>query len=902
MDYKNTLNLPQTDFPMKANLANKEPQMVQKWQDENLYEQIKEQNNNKTSFILHDGPPYANGDIHIGHAVNKVLKDIIVKSKNLAGFYAPYVPGWDCHGLPIELNVEKKKGKVGQKIDAKTFREECRTYAEKQIAGQMADFKRLGILGDFNNPYKTKNYGYEANIVRALGKMIKNNHLTKGYKPVHWCPECGSSLAEAEVEYKDKTSDAIDVAFKVIDDKFDAKEVYAIIWTTTPWTLPANEAVAVNPEFNYTLLENNDKYYLVATELADKLAEKYSFNLTTENISGQSLEYTKLQHPFYNKQVPIICGDHVSSDSGTGLVHTAPAHGQEDFIAGSKYNLEVNNPVGANGIFLDGVEFFAGQFVLKANGSVIEKLKENNALLYHEKLEHSYPHCWRHKTPLIFRATPQWFISMDKNSLKDKALEEIKQVKWLPSWGEERINLMIENRPDWCISRQRFWGAPIPLFIHKQTGKLHPNTNELIEKVANAIEKNSIDAWFDNDNTYFGVSNEYEKISDTLDVWFDSGVSFYSVLQQRDDLSYPADLYLEGSDQHRGWFQSSLLSSVAVNGKAPYKQVLTHGFTVDGEGKKMSKSLGNVMSPQKVANSLGADILRLWIAATDYTAEMSVSDEILKRSADTYRRLRNTLRFMLANTHGFNPNDDLVEFKNMLDLDKWIVAKISKLQTQVIADYENYNFHNIIKSLSNFAINELGGFYLDIIKDRQYTTKENSLARRSAQSALYYLSQSLVRLIAPILSFTAEEAWGFMPNNGKSIFTEEHFTLDFNFESQAIEVAREISNEIKAQMEIMRKDKVIGSNLDCEVDIYAPVDIYQALDSFKDELRFIFITSAARIHPADNLEIKVSASTEKKCVRCWHKREDVGSNAEHPELCGRCVENVVGTGEERKYC
>ena len=902
MDYKDTLNLPHTDFQMKGNLATKEPTIAKKWEDEHLYEHIQIKTKHKPKFILHDGPPYANGDIHIGHAVNKVLKDIIVKSKTLAGFNAPYVPGWDCHGLPIELNVEKKKGKVGHKIDAKTFREACRTYADNQISGQMADFKRLGVLGDYKHPYQTKAFAYEANIVRALAKMIANGHLVKGYKPVHWCCDCQSSLAEAEVEYQDKESDAVDIAFAFTGDIFGDKQVSAVIWTTTPWTLPANEGVAVHPEITYTLLEKSGAYYLVAQNLANTLAEKYAAVVTNETILGNELEHANVKHPFYDKEVPIVLGDHVGDDSGTGLVHTAPAHGQEDFEVGLKYDLPVTNPVGGNGVYLESTEFFAGLFVLKANDAIITKLIETQSLLHHQKFNHSYAHCWRHKTPVIYRATPQWFISMDKKSLRTKALEEIKQVDWVPNWGEERIKLMIENRPDWCISRQRFWGSPIPLFIHKETGELHPKTDTLLEEIAKQIEEGSIDAWFDKDNTHFGVSDDYEKMTDTLDVWFDSGVSFFSVLAARDDLTYPADLYLEGSDQHRGWFQSSLLSSVATHGIAPYKQVLTHGFTVDGEGKKMSKSVGNVMSPQKVANSLGADILRLWIASTDYTGEMSVSDEILKRSADTYRRLRNTIRFMLANMAEFEPSTDLVELDDMLDLDKWIVSQMSALEIEIMKEYESYNFHNIIKSLVNFATNELGGFYLDVIKDRQYTTMTNSHARRSAQTALYHLTHCMVRLLSPVLSFTAEEVWQYVPGNTGSIFTQEFLRLNYSFDSEAIETARELSKDIKAQMESMRATKEIGSNLDCEVDIYAPTKIYETLATFGDELRFIFITSDARLHRADELAIKVKKSTHKKCVRCWHKREDIGTDPDHPEICTRCVENITGEGEVRKFC
>ena len=902
-DYKNSLNLPQTDFPMKGNLSQKEPKIIKKWQQENIYLQIQENNKNKKQFILHDGPPYANGDIHIGHAVNKILKDIINKSKNMSGFATPYVPGWDCHGLPIELNVEKKKGKVGVKIDAKSFRKECRSYAQKQVDKQRQDFQRLGIFADWENPYLTKDYTYEANIVRSLGKIIKNGHIDKGYKPVHWCYDCGSSLAEAEVEYKDKTSDAIDVVFNVIDNDFFQlqKPVAFIIWTTTPWTIPANEAVSIHPEINYTLIEKDEKYYVVAQDLVVELCTKYNATPTNKTFKGSELEGIKLKHPIYNKQIPVILGNHVSSDSGTGCVHTAPAHGPEDYQVGLNYNLPVKCPVDAKGIFLQNTEKFAGEFIFKANNSIIQELEKNNTLIAHEKITHSYPHCWRHKSPVIFRATPQWFISMHKNGLQEQALKEIKKVDWLPDWGQKRIELMVENRPDWCISRQRFWGAPIPLFIHKQTGEIHPDTSSLIEKVALEIENNSIDGWFDNDNTYFGVSDDYEKISDTLDVWFDSGVSHFAVLNNRADLNFPADLYLEGSDQHRGWFQSSLLSSIAINNQAPYKQVLTHGFTVDGEGKKMSKSVGNTVSPQKIANSLGADILRLWVASTDYTAEMTISDEILKRSSDSYRRLRNTIRFMLANLSEFEKDKHLLDFTKMLDLDKWIISETSKLEKQIIDDYKNYNFHNVIKSITSFATNDLGGFYLDVIKDRQYTCQKDSIARRSAQSALYYLSQTIIRLLTPILPFTAYEAWGFMKND-ENLFYQEWFNLNYNFESNAIKSAREINPEVRQKIENMRRDKIIGSSLDVNLDIYCDGEMYDNLLSFENELRFLFITSEAKVHKDNNFSIKVSPSSSKKCVRCWHKRDSVGNNKKHPELCGRCIENVDGKGEDRKYC
>ncbi len=920
-DYKSTLNLPTTKFAMKANLANREPQLLSRWQSDDLYAQIRKNNQGKPKFILHDGPPYANGDIHIGHAVNKILKDIIIKSKSLSGFDAPYVPGWDCHGLPIEHNVEKKKGKVGHKIDANAFRAECRKYADTQVNKQKQNFQRLGILADWDNPYLTKDFKYEADIVRALGEIVKNNHVSKGYKPVHWCSECGSALAEAEVEYQDKQSDAIDVKFQIIDDSiFNIdKPVAVVIWTTTPWTLPANEGVALHPEIDYVLVDVGDEYYLLAQALAQSALSRYAIKdgiIGEKVFAGSELEGLKAQHPFYDKQVPVVLGKHVMLDAGTGAVHTAPAHGQEDYVVGLKYHLPVECPVDGRGVFFEDTKLFGGQFIFKANASVIEILKNANALVEHEPLTHSYPHCWRHKTPVIFRATPQWFIAMQKNGLRDMANQVIPKVDWIPDWGQKRIELMVGNRPDWCISRQRFWGVPITLFTHKQTGELHPNTQELFATVANLIEEQGVEAWFETDiQDLLGAdAKDYDKTTDTLDVWFDSGVSHYAVLKVREGLSDVADLYLEGSDQHRGWFQSSLISSIAINEKAPYKQVLTHGFTVDKDGKKMSKSLNNAMSPQKVVNNLGADILRLWIASTDYTNEMTVSDEILKRTADGYRRVRNTMRFMLANTVGFNPVVHQLENENLLALDKWILAKTADLQMQIIKAYDVYNFHHVTQLILNFATQDLGGFYLDVIKDRQYTTQENSQARRSAQTALNHILEAMVRWLAPILSFTTEEIWQHLPSKkSTSIFFESWYeNLTIGYENNAIEVARSINPAILKQMETMRSEKVIGSSLEAEVDIYCTEEVYNALEQLGDELRFVFITSAARIHALDKktvdcvaagagVFVRVDKSEYDKCVRCWHHRQDIGSHNEHPQLCARCVENVIGDGEARAF-
>ncbi|TNF36248.1 MAG: isoleucine--tRNA ligase [Gammaproteobacteria bacterium] len=939
-DYKHTLNLPETAFPMRGNLAQREPDMLKAWQDQNLYQKIRAACKGRPQFILHDGPPYANGNIHIGHAVNKVLKDIIVKSKTLDGFDAPYVPGWDCHGLPIELNVEKKVGKPGAKVDARTFRSKCREYAQSQVDGQREDFKRLGVFGDWDNPYLTMNFSFEANIVRSLGKIINNKHLHKGSKPVHWCLDCGSALAEAEVEYYDKTSPAIDVAFRALtpEDFFKAcnaetngDDVAVVIWTTTPWTLPANMAVCLHPDLEYTLINAKTSIGKINLLLADALHEQALERYGADEFEilgrcyGHALENLLLQHPFYKREVPLILGDHVTTEAGTGAVHTAPGHGQDDFIVGQKYELEVYNPVGSDGVFLPDTELFAGVHVNKANDQILKVLEDNKALLKFKTLKHSYPHCWRHKTPIIFRATPQWFISMDQNGLRDSAMNAISKTEWMPDWGQARIAGMVENRPDWCISRQRTWGVPITLFVHKETGELHPDTSDLIEKVARGIEKEGIDFWFgatasdllDKD------ADQYEKVNDTLDVWFDSGVTHACVLDQRDDLTSPADLYLEGSDQHRGWFQSSLLTSIAINNAAPYKTVLTHGFTVDADGKKMSKSLGNVILPQKVCNTLGADILRLWVASTDYSGEMSVSDEILKRMADSYRRIRNTARFLLANLNGFDPSKDMLVKADMLALDRWAVAKTLTLQEQIISAYREFNFHAIYQKLHNFCTVDMGSFYLDVIKDRQYTTQKDSIARRSAQTALYHIIEAMTRWLAPIMSFTADEIWKEIPgDHSDSVFIQtwydQLFALDdnelmnFKFWSSVQQTRTLISK----QLEELRVAGKIGSSLDAEVDLYCDDSLFNTLSALEDELRFVLITSYARIHPmkaapdhltefkletGEKLKAFSKATEYAKCVRCWHHREDVGLNQEHPELCGRCVDNVASKGEQRHH-
>ena len=937
-DYKHTLNLPDTTFPMRGNLPQREPKMLKEWAEKDLYGQIRAAKKGKKSFILHDGPPYANGNIHLGHSVNKILKDVIVKAKTLSDFNSPLVPGWDCHGLPIELVVEKKWGKPGKKLNAAEFRQKCREYAQKQVDGQREDFKRLGIFADWNNPYLTMNFKTEANIIRALGKITENGHLHQGFKPVHWCTDCASALAEAEVEYQDKVSPAIDVKFAAdesIAEKFSHPEGHAgtgpisiVIWTTTPWTLPANRAISVHPELQYTLVqiegEKGPQRLIIGTDLVQQCMDRFSVEKyhALGFCAGAELENVQVAHPFYNFTVPIILGDHVTTDSGTGCVHTAPGHGVDDFNVGRNYDLEIANPVGANGVYLPDTELFAGQHVFKANDSVVEVLKEHNALMHHHAYEHSYPHCWRHKTPIIFRATPQWFISMDQKGLREESIKEIGKTKWIPDWGQSRIEKMVEGRPDWCISRQRTWGVPIALFIHKDTGALHPKTIELIEQVAVKVEQEGIQAWFDLEaEELIGTDAEdFVKVPDTLDVWFDSGTTHYSVIDARDEFDSIADLYLEGSDQHRGWFMSSMMSSVAMTGKAPYKEVLTHGFTVDVKGHKMSKSLGNVITPSEITNKMGADILRLWVASVNYTQEITVSDEIFKRQADAYRRIRNTSRFLLANINGFEPAVHTVAFDDMVALDRWVVGRAADLQEEIIAAYDNYEFHAVVQKIMNFCTSELGGFYLDIIKDRQYTAKSDGIARRSCQTALYLIAEALVRWMAPIMSFTAQEIWSALPGErDEFVFTgvwfdgveklSENAPLNNDFWSSLIAVRTEVNKTL----EQARRDEVVGATLQAEVTLYATSDLASKLEMIGEELRFALITSAAKVvtvaekpegamdTEVEGLWLSVAASEGQKCERCWHYTDDVGQNEEHSDLCGRCVTNIDGAGEARQF-
>jgi isoleucyl-tRNA synthetase len=937
--YKHTLNLPQTDFPMKADLAQREPGMVKQWEERGTYAKIREAFRGRPRFVLHDGPPYANGTIHIGHAINKILKDIVVKSHSMDGLDSPYIPGWDCHGLPIELQVEKKYGRPGQKLDVAAFRAACRAYAQEQIDLQRTDFKRLGVLGDWDHPYRTMDPSFEAQQLRAFGKVIRNGHLYKGVKPVHWCLDCRSALAEAEVEYEEHTSPAIDVAFRVVDSqaladrvglaagRLDRAPFDVVIWTTTPWTLPANQAVALRGDFTYVLVEADKEgernRLILAADLVDSCLQRYGMTKTLilAEASGSALEGLMLQHPFEDRKVPIILGEHVTLDAGTGAVHTAPGHGHEDFAVGQRYNLPVANPVGNDGRFYPSTPLVAGLKVGEANSVIIAALKERGRLVHHEPLRHSYPHCWRHKSPVIFRATPQWFISMEQNRLREHALRDIKRTQWTPEWGEQRIAGMIENRPDWCISRQRTWGVPIPLFVKKETGELHPRTQELIEAAAERVEKGGIEAWFSlQPAELLGPTDakHYDKVTDVMDVWADSGLSFECVGATRPEIAAPVDLYLEGSDQHRGWFHSSLLMSEALYERAPYRGVLTHGFAVDDKGRKQSKSLGNVVAPQKVMNSLGADVLRLWVSSTDYANEMSVSDEILKRMSDSYRRMRNTVRFLLGNMHGFDPTKHAVPVAEMLALDRWALARTRALQDEITEAYRKYTFHLIYQKVHNFCIVDLGGFYLDVIKDRMYTTGTDSRARRSAQTAMFHIAESMVRWLAPILSFTAEEIWRYLPGKrGESVFLETWHPVP-ETPSDPIDwpALIQLRTDVVRELEKLRDAGSIGAPLDAVVDVYCAPDEYARFNVLGDELRFLFITSEARVHeastPPDNavlatntgragVWITLEPSSDTKCIRCWHRRPDVGRYADHPELCGRCVTNVDGPGEQRKF-
>ena len=918
-DYKKTLNLPDTQFPMRGNLARREPEWIEAWEKSGLYQRIREACKGRPKFVLHDGPPYANGDLHLGHVVNKVLKDMVVKSKTLAGFDAPYVPGWDCHGLPIEHQVEKKHGK---NLPAAEFRKLCREFATEQIERQRKDFIRLGVLGDWQHPYLTMNFATEADIIRTLGRINENGYLYRGAKPVHWCLDCRSALADAEVEYEDRTSPAIDVAFQFADNKALAAALgftqiyefaFAVIWTTTPWTLPANRAVAVHADIDYVLVRVPAGLLLLAKELAERCMASYEvadYEVVAE-FKGEKLEGLLLQHPFYDRQVPIVLGEHVTLEAGTGLVHTAPAHGLEDFEVGQRYELAVDNPIDDKGVFLPSMPIVAGLSVWEANAVIIEALRERQKLIRVEDYGHSYPVCWRHKSPIIFRATGQWFIGLDERNgkaLREIAKSAVDATAFYPAWGRARLEGMIVNRPDWCVSRQRSWGTPMALFIHKETEELHPRTSELLEEVAQRVEKDGIEAWFalSEEELLGDDAKNWRKVPDTLDVWFDSGSTHIGVLERREELVKPADLYLEGTDQHRGWFQSSMLTGCAIDGRAPYKALLTHGFVVDGNGRKMSKSLGNVIAPQKVAGTLGADILRLWVAATDYSGELSISDEILKRVVESYRRIRNTLRFLLANVSEYDPEKHALAPSQWLEIDRYAVQMTARMQAQMLEDYERYEFHLVVQRLQTFCSEELGGFYLDILKDRLYTAGEDSRARRGAQNALYHIAHSLLRLMAPVLSFTSEEAWPILTGEDDSVFMHTWYAFPDTGASvlERWDRLRELRSNIQKELEDVRTAGGIGSSLQAEVRISANGESGELLKSLGDDLRFVLITSKADVDTAaanNGMHVEVTPSTHVKCERCWHYRADVGSDAEHPGICGRCTSNLFGPGEQRVY-
>ena len=928
-NYKDTLNLPKTEFPMKGNLPAKEPLIQKKWEDENLYKSLLNLNKNSKKFILHDGPPYANGDIHIGHAVNKILKDIILRSKILSGFYTPFVPGWDCHGLPIELEVEKKLNKK-ENISDKDFRNLCREYAIKQVDRQKKDFKRLGILGDWENPYLTLDKEFEASTIKSLEKIYNNGHLKKGFKPVNWCVKIQSALAEAEVEYKEKESTSIDVKFKItslenIEKIFNIKNINLdtsiVIWTTTPWTLPSNKSVAIKKDFNYILISDQKENYIISENLLESFKDRVALDLQIiAKCSGEKLINLEARHPFLNNTINIIDSNHVTDDSGTGCVHIAPAHGVEDFELGIKHNLEVVNPIQSNGVFSGHPKEFNGIHVYKLDEYVIDLLQRENKLLSKNKFRHSYPHCWRTKTPLIYRATPQWFVSMNKNGLLESTLGKVSEVNWLPAWGEARIQGMLSGRPDWCISRQRKWGVPITMLINKKTGEPHSNSSIIFSRVSKLVEQYGIEKWFDiKIEDLIDNPEDYEKVTDTLDVWFDSGSSHAAVLEKITDLSFPADLYLEGSDQHRGWFQSSLLTSVAINNSVPYKTAMTHGFTVDAKGSKMSKSKGNVIAPQKIIDRLGSDILRLWVASTDSSSEMNVSDEILSRTSDKYRKIRNTVRFLLSNLADYDP-DQFSQEAIIIELDKWVLKKAFKTQEEIKKQYDQYNFHLLSQTIHSFCVNELGSFYLDVIKDRQYTCKKNSQERLSAQHAMYFLTKMLLTWIAPICPHTAEEAWSHIPKNkDKSIFYNNWLDIDINnFEVCKINdndwtEILEIKKAVSKSLEEKRVDNIIGSSLEADVTIYCSNELYNILSKLGKELKFIFITSNAYLKNINEKEnsklisinnhdifIEIVKSENCKCERCWHKCASVGINKKYENICERCISNVYGDGEFRR--
>ena len=942
---KYPLNLPDTPFPMRGNLPKREPEWIREWDEKHIYERIIDARRDAKKFILHDGPPYANGNIHVGHAVNKILKDMILKEKTLEGFQAPYVPGWDCHGMPIEVQIEKMHGK---NLPVDKMQSLARAYALEQSKLQLADFKRLGVLGDWDNPYRTMKFKNEAEEIRALAAVVKKGYVYRGLKPVNWCFDCQSALAEAEVEYKDKKSHTIDVAFELADeDRARVEEIFGrslekpcfnVIWTTTPWTIPANQALNMNPELEYGLYDVGDRLLILGTGLAEAALERYG--MKGEKIAtamGDKFELVRFRHPLWHvhegfrRFSPVYLADYVDATAGTGIVHSAPAYGVDDFISCKKHGMtndQVLTPVMGDGTYSESLPLFGGLNIWAAADKICETIAVAGNLLSHGSIVHSYMHCWRHKTPLVYRATNQWFVRMDapnadtrgvldteasERSLRDAALECVKATKFFPTWGINRLYAMIENRPDWCISRQRNWGVPLPFFMHKETGELHPRTLEIMEEVAKMVEEKGIESWATAKPEDFLTADEaadYVRSTDILDVWFDSGVTHYTVMRgsHADELAWPADLYLEGSDQHRGWFHSSLLTGTMIDGRAPYKMLLTHGFVVDEKGEKMSKSKGNVVRPQEVSEKFGAEILRLWVASTDYSGELRLGQTILKRVVESYRRVRNTLRFLLANTSDFDASKDLVPVENLLELDRWALAYTERFQKEVLAEYGEFRFHNVVSMLQTFASADLGSFYLDVLKDRLYTTAPGSEARRSAQTALWYITKTLLRLMAPVLSFTAEEAFKvFSPNESETIFTERFEPLPEVAGAEALlakwDDVRTVRADLQKKIEELRGEGQIGSSLQAVVRIEAAPAVYDALASLGDELRFVMIVSAVELVKSADEEthFAVSASKEGKCERCWHYVAGIGSDAEHPTLCPRCASNLFGAGEKRLF-
>jgi isoleucyl-tRNA synthetase len=955
MDYKKTLNLPDTSFPMRGDLARREPGWIKEWEENHVYQAIRAASKGRPRFVLHDGPPYANGDIHIGHAVNKILKDIIVKSRNMSGYDAHYVPGWDCHGMPIEIQIEKKYGK---NLPVAEMQSKARAYALEQIERQKKDFKRLGVLGQWDRPYLTMNRSNEANEIRALARIMDKGYVFRGLKPVNWCFDCGSALAEAEVEYADRTDPAVDVAFPFADKAALAKafglpqvdDGAIVIWTTTPWTIPANQALNLHPEIEYALVRvtgaqrpATGPLLILATDRVQACLEQYG--LQGEIIAtapGQALAGIAFRHPLagadagYDRLSPVYLADYVTLDTGTGVVHSSPAYGIEDFVSCKAHGLsddDILMPVMGDGRYAESLPLFGGLPIWEANPKIIEALRAAGTLMHTEKHSHSYMHCWRHKTPVIYRATNQWFAGMDVvpkgdgATLRESALAGVDATSFYPAWGRARLHAMIANRPDWTLSRQRQWGVPMAFFVHKETGALHPRTQELLEQVAQRVEQGGIESWqaLDPRELLGNEADQYEKSRDTLDVWFDSGTTHATVLGGKDqsfagshaeELGWPADLYLEGSDQHRGWFHSSLLTGCMLYGRPPYNALLTHGFVVDGQGRKMSKSVGNVIAPQKVSDSLGAEILRLWVASTDYSGELSISDEILKRVVESYRRIRNTLRFLLANLADFDAVEQSVPYAELLEIDRYAIAMTAQMQVEVLAHYEKYDFHPAVARLQTFCSEDLGAFYLDILKDRLYTTAAGGHGRRSAQTALLQVTLALVKLMAPILSFTAEEAWKELTATAlkhqqdvarATVFAETFHTLPPVGADDPLPARwarlRAIRAEVLRKLEEVRSAGGIGSSLQAEVDITASGEDLAALRELQDDLRFVLIVSRATAHAGSSseLQIVITPSAHRKCERCWHWRADVGADAQHPEICGRCVSNLFGTGEPREH-